>query len=408
MASGAITGTPPGNSVRFGPEDLAIFGIDGRQRRAEALQERVLPRLIRLVEEALTDVRSVFGVDRVEDSLLSKWPNFRPRRERDIAEHDDSAFAGLGGRRGRGKWHAAFRKDGSPAQILPFRLGVLFTDDGLSVEFHNDWLTGLDAASSARPLTYLEGHGSDLDHVFRAWRVELAAQCEDWRPSRSVARTLAAATSSRDFAIRLVHRPRRGSATARAESARAALVRLFPIYDTFIQTAKGAGPRLGEMLARLGAPTTAGASSWAAARALRSDWEYGPLRRGAPPPVAERAASVVGDGPAETYAMELRGARGSAFKIGWAFRHEDRVRRFNLAAMPELGGIRYVPVLSQPWESKYDAYDMEQRVLRRLDARRHPANHELVTGVSRDDLQAAWATAAEATRQDRMRLERKR
>jgi hypothetical protein len=55
--------------------------------------------------------------------------------------------------------------------------------------------------------------------------------------------------------------------------------------------------------------------------------------------------------------MELRGARGSAFQIGWAFRHEDRVRRFNLAAMPELGGIRYVPVLSQPWDSKYDAYD---------------------------------------------------
>ncbi len=87
-------------------------------------------------------MRAVYGVEPLEDSLVSRWPNFRPRRERDVEDLYDSAFAGLGGQRVRGKWHGIQRKDGKPAQILPFRLGALFDKEELRVEFHNTWLIG--------------------------------------------------------------------------------------------------------------------------------------------------------------------------------------------------------------------------------------------------------------------------
>jgi hypothetical protein len=35
---------------------------------------------------------------------------------------------------------------------------------------------------------------------------------------------------------------------------------------------------------------------------------------------------------------------------------------------------------------------MEQRILRRFDNQRHRANHEIIVGVTRDDLVGAWAT----------------
>jgi hypothetical protein len=390
----------PRSAVRFRPEDLALFRTAKMGlRRVEDLQD-VLPRLNALLEEALCDVRALYGVEPLDDSIVSLLPTDRKH----FATWFDTAGAGLTGQHVSGKWHGATRRDGSLAPSLPYRLGAVLDEDGLSVEFRNHWLTVLNAASFQQPLKYLESFAPDLDLLFREWGVEFTAYCDD-RPFKSVAQTLAAVRSSGEYSIYLTHRPRAGSAAAQSTSMRSALVRLYPIYDSFIQLAKGERPRLNTMLDCLGERMGKAAKELlrdVPPEVARRNREGIPMRHGAPRPfVGVRATSVLDDGSAVTYALELQGASEDAFKIGCAGRHEDRVQTFNQAAMPQLGGISYVPILSEPWDNRDDAFDMEQEVLNRLKARRHPANQEVVTGVTRSELEDIWAMAARKIRRRR-------
>lgn len=114
-------------------------------------------------------------------------------------------------------------------------------------------------------------------------------------------------------------------------------------------------------------------------------------RRGAPPPTTTRVGIMhLRRAPAFTYAMEIRGASEESYKIGWAFDFKARQRQFNLSAMPQLGGLRYQSKLYELWETAYDAYSMEQAILRRFDEIRHPSNREVLHALKYDDLQAAW------------------
>jgi hypothetical protein len=114
-------------------------------------------------------------------------------------------------------------------------------------------------------------------------------------------------------------------------------------------------------------------------------------RRNAPPPATTRSGVMhVRRAPAYTYAMEIQGASSSAFKIGWAFDYGARMRQFNLYALPQIGGLSYRVRLFQFWATARQAFKMEQEVLRRFDAQRHPANREVIYDVGYSKLQSAW------------------
>lgn len=124
----------------------------------------------------------------------------------------------------------------------------------------------------------------------------------------------------------------------------------------------------------------------------RIEGEEAARRRGAPPPsTTRRGVMHLRRAPAYTYAMTIEGARGAAFKIGWAFDFRARERHFNSAALPYLGGLRYQTCLHHLWDTALDAFKMEQALLRRFDHLRHSSNREIVTGVSLNLLQSAWA-----------------
>jgi hypothetical protein len=93
--------------------------------------------------------------------------------------------------------------------------------------------------------------------------------------------------------------------------------------------------------------------------------------------------------PAYTYAMAIRGAASESFKIGWAFDYRARQRTFNLAALPELGGIKYETRLEHLWDTAEQAFRMEQKMLRKFDSLRHRSNREVVQ-VTGEVLQTAW------------------
>jgi hypothetical protein len=104
---------------------------------------------------------------------------------------------------------------------------------------------------------------------------------------------------------------------------------------------------------------------------------------------------------AYTYLMEIEGTKESAHKIGWAFDWRARERGFNFSALPQLGGLRYRTRLFELWDTARQAFIMEQAILRQLDASRHPANREVIDGVSYDALQTAWVAQLQLMRRPR-------
>jgi hypothetical protein len=88
--------------------------------------------------------------------------------------------------------------------------------------------------------------------------------------------------------------------------------------------------------------------------------------------------------------MAVEGAKRNSFKIGWAFNPQARRREFNLAALPEIGGLRYRLQLEELWDTARQAYQMEQAILRQFDRYRHPANREILYEISPEELTRAW------------------
>jgi hypothetical protein len=120
-------------------------------------------------------------------------------------------------------------------------------------------------------------------------------------------------------------------------------------------------------------------------------------RRRAPPPTTTRVGVMhMRNAPAHTYAMRVKGASGIAFKIGWAFDTKARQREFNLASIPALGGPSYEIKLTHLWSTARFAFLMEQLVLRHFDT--HPANREVITGISDETLLQAWTAQVQAVR----------
>jgi hypothetical protein len=121
---------------------------------------------------------------------------------------------------------------------------------------------------------------------------------------------------------------------------------------------------------------------------------HGTAKRTAPPPTTTRRGVMhMRRAPAYTYAMQVAGARPSAFKIGWAFDFKQRARQFNHAAMPGLGGLEYKPFRYHLWDTARQAYAMEQALLAKLSGRLHGDNGEIVIGLSDKAFDAAWVAA---------------
>ncbi|MGU3496292.1 hypothetical protein ACLBXM_19810 [Xanthobacteraceae bacterium A53D] len=119
--------------------------------------------------------------------------------------------------------------------------------------------------------------------------------------------------------------------------------------------------------------------------------KHGVAKRSPPPATTTRTGIMHMRGaPAYTYAMEIKGARHVAFKIGWSFDYKQRAEHFNHAAMPDLGGLKYVPFRFHLWDSARQAFHMEQRLLIHFDNRRSTTNHEVIVGVTMKEVELTW------------------
>ena len=137
-------------------------------------------------------------------------------------------------------------------------------------------------------------------------------------------------------------------------------------------------------------------------RMAHAEARVNPTKRAiAPPPTTSRKGVMhMRRANAFTYALKVEGARTRAFKIGWAFDYKRRTDEFNHASMPELGGLRYVPVFFQFWDTARMAYSMEQRLLEEFTENRHPENQEIITGVGEQKLVEKWRVCLQYVREN--------
>lgn len=241
------------HDIGFDECDKNLFQVEDARLRADALRHSILPRLHLVMNEAIAGIRNIYGVDVLEDSIVTFWPHFRIRREVDLTLLYDSAFVGIGGCRVKDKWVGVARKDGKPVQILPFRFGLELNVEGLSLLFDNYWLKGLTDESYGKYLDFhLEFEGlthrlcyfsvlSPEIHVGKGARVissfrdhYLDMKAEKYFANRFFSASVQSYPVSEEDINQLIR----------------ALAFFFPVYDSYIQISKGEPVRFLELIAK--------------------------------------------------------------------------------------------------------------------------------------------------------------
>ena len=144
--------------ISFDDQDKNLFQVPDARLRADALKHSILPRLHALLNESIALIREIYGLEALEDSRVSYFPHFRSKRTQELEHLYDNAFVGLGGKGTKDKWHGVARKDGKPAQILPFRLAFTLSEEGLEIIFENHWLKGLTDESHGKWFAFHHQH----------------------------------------------------------------------------------------------------------------------------------------------------------------------------------------------------------------------------------------------------------
>ena len=69
--------------ITFDESDKNLFRVDDARLRADALRHSLLPRLHFLMNECIATVRQIYNVEALDDSIVSYYPHFRQKREKE-------------------------------------------------------------------------------------------------------------------------------------------------------------------------------------------------------------------------------------------------------------------------------------------------------------------------------------
>ncbi len=240
------------SEVTFDDQDENLFLVNDARLRADALQHSILPRLRVVLNEACALIHRVYGIDVFEDSIVSYYPHFRRQRDQELKLLYHAALVGLNGQRAKGKWHGLTRQDNKPVQIVPFRLAFALTPRGFGFILEN-WSMKLSAESFRRVLSFLIGH-IDLIQLLcmktgMVPQITSGGEVRHLAPLREQYRRM---IDGRSFGAHFFVAPRRAYPIGRNELS--AFIRayalFFPVYDSFIQIAKGEPVRFGRLISQ--------------------------------------------------------------------------------------------------------------------------------------------------------------
>jgi len=122
--------------IAFDEEDAQLLRLQtDLLLKAKGIQYSILPKLNVILEEVLSRVRKVYGVEVFkEDSIVYSSPNFRQKRDNELKLDYQWAALGITGAR-RPIWKGFERKDGKPVKIIAYGLVFFINKDGLALSF---------------------------------------------------------------------------------------------------------------------------------------------------------------------------------------------------------------------------------------------------------------------------------
>lgn len=241
------------DDIWFDVDDQHLFFVDDLDLRAWAIHHSMLPRLHMILNDAIAAIRTVYGVDVLEDSHVQESPNFRGKRDSEIAADYQWATIGLSGKRTGDRWNGFARKDKKQVQILPFKYELGFTYAGLGIRLDNYWLKGLTDGSYQALFDFHLQH-ADLIHTlsYRSGILPLLHCGKGCEPFSSFTAHYQWMRNNRrfdnDFYFKALPVP---LMTPDILDVIEAYIVFFPVYDAYIQIAKGSEPRFTELVARL-------------------------------------------------------------------------------------------------------------------------------------------------------------
>jgi len=238
--------------IIFDEQDANLFLVDDPRLRADALKHSVLPRLRAVMNSAITLIRDIYEIEVLDDSIVSVFPNFREKRENDLEVKYESTFVGLGGQR-KNKWPGFRRKDGKPVQILPFRFAFALTGNGLFTVLENGWLKGMKDECFEKILRF---------HMENEQKINPLCFESNMRPFAGWAEDIPILAPFRmQYQYRIKHKLFDNHFVGRPYGFPVANTKLdevinnficfFPVYDSYIQMAKGKEHRLELLLVKL-------------------------------------------------------------------------------------------------------------------------------------------------------------
>jgi 5-methylcytosine-specific restriction endonuclease McrA len=244
----------PLSKIIFDEQDANLFLVEDARLRADALKHSVLPRLHVVMGSAIAKIREVYDIEVLHDSIVSIFPNFRNKRcsDSDLTHKYDSVFVGLGGQR-RAKWPGFSRKDGKPVQVLPFRFAFVLTNAGVFTHLENGWLKGLDKESFDSILQLHIDNECSINRLCFGARMHPDFYFSDDLPFFAT------------FRDHYQHRVLNGevdnhffgypyrfpvSSVEMSEVIKNFVI-FFPVYDAYLQLAKGLPPRLDSLVSKL-------------------------------------------------------------------------------------------------------------------------------------------------------------
>lgn len=236
--------------IGFDEDDQLLFVNTDLQLKADALRQSVLPRMHVVINHAIALIREIYGVDVLLDSHVTQSPNFRAKRDQAVALDYQWATVGLTGKRGRGLWNGFKRKDGAPVQILPFLYEFGLTPLGAAVRLKNCWLGGMADESYAKLLEFHLEY-EDLVHTlcYRSGLIPVLHFGDGCEPVVTFAEhyqwMIANQVFDNDFYLSTVSYPITSDDLAELTYRYAIF---YPVYDAYIQIAKGEPVRIDELL----------------------------------------------------------------------------------------------------------------------------------------------------------------
>lgn len=242
------------DDITFDESDKNLFQVDDARLRADALKHSLLPRLHFLMNECIVTVRQVYHVEVLEDSIVSYSPHFRQKRERELDYLYEAAYVGLGGRRTKNKWYGFERNDGKEVQIVPFRFGLYLSEEGLNLSLENYWQMRLTDSSYKKLFDFhLEFEG--LVHRLCYWCAitpNLYYDGEEPPPLSTLQEHYQFMQKHRLFANHF-ESATPSSYPILSDSLKSTIERyalFYPVYDSYVQIAKGAPLRFKELIAK--------------------------------------------------------------------------------------------------------------------------------------------------------------